>query len=318
MTTSGSSDFNRTRNQIIMRAGRLTGAIRAGATMKAQDVSDFSEALNAMVKRWSATPGLHVWTATEATLFPQVDQVRYALGTGSTDHATQTYYATEVTSGTLSGATSISVDDTTNITALDYIGIVVDDGTLHWSTVASKTSTSVTINDALDDDASAGAAVFTYTTKIVRPLKIVDAQRYNIASQIDTSLGDLLARGDYQALPNKTQSGTINQVFYDPQLTLGYLFLWNPPSAITDLIKFTWYRPIQDFDAAGDNPDLPQEWIDALVYNLALMMAPEYDTPRDKIDGPFGIGAMAVKYLDDVAGFDREAESVFFQVDNSP
>ncbi len=315
MTTSGSSDFTRTRNQIIMRAGRLTGAIRAGSTMKAQDVSDCAEALNSMVKRWSATPGMHVWTTTEATLFPQVDQVRYALGTGSTDHATQTYYATEVTTATSSGATSIPLDDTTNITALDYIGIVVDDGTLHWSTVASKSSSAVVINAALDDDAAAGNAVFTYTTKIVRPLKIIDARLRNIASGNDTSLAPMLARLDYQQLPNKTQTGTINQAFYDPQLSLGYIYLWSPPSAVTDLVPFTWHRPIQDFDAAGDNPDLPQEWIDALVYNLALMMAPEYDTPRDKIDGPFGIGAMAVKYLDDVAGFDREAESVLFQPD---
>lgn len=315
MTTSGSSDFNRTRNQIIHRAGRLVGAVRAGSTMKDKDVSDFSEALNAMVKRWSATPGMHVWTITDATLFPQVDQVKYALGTGSTDHATETYYATEISSGgEASGQTILSVESTTNINVSDYIGIVVDDGTIHWSTVASKTASTVTIATAIDDAAAAGNAVFTYMTKIVRPLKITDARLYTVSDARETPI-DMIARRDYRELPNKTQSGAINQAFYDPQLTLGYIHLWNPPSAVTDLVKFTWHRPIQDFDAAGDNPDLPAEWIDAMVYNLALQMAPEYETPRDKINGPFGIGAMAVKYLDDVAGFDREAESVFFQPD---
>jgi hypothetical protein len=321
MTTSGSYDFTRTRNQIIMRAGRLTGAIRAGSTMKAQDVSDFAEALNSMVKRWSVTPGMHVWTTAEGTLFPQASQSKYALGSSSTDHATETFYETEIsTGGEASGQTTLSVEATTNMTVGDYIGVVVDDGTLHWSTIASKTSSTVTINDALDDDASAGNKVFNYTTKLIRPLKIPNKEGavrlYNLSSGNDSSLGPPISRDDYYLLPNKTQTGTINQVFYDPQLTLGYIYLWSPPSSVTDLVKFTWHRPIQDFDAAGDNPDLPVEWIDAMVYNLALLMAPEYDTPRDKMEGAFGIGAMAVKYLDDVAGFDREAESVFFQPDH--
>ena len=124
-----------------------------------------------------------------------------------------------------------------------------------------------------------------------------------------------LARLDYQALPNKAQTGIINQVFYDPQLSTGYLYLWNPPSSVTDLLKFTWHRPIQDFDAAGNNPDLPQEWIRTLVWNLADEMTAEYDVPLDKADR---ITARAAKYLDNVAGFDREAESLSFGVEMGP
>ena len=315
MSTSGSSDFNRTRDQIIHRAARLINAVRAGSTPGAQLVSDFAEAGNAMIKRWQATPNMRVWTVTEATLFPQVDQVRYSLASGSTDHATETYYETEISAAEASGQTTISLSSTTNITVADNIGIVVDDGTLHWSTVSSKTSTTATIADALDDAASAGNAVFTYTTKIVRPLKIVDVRRYNISSAIDASMGPMLARLDYQALPNKSQSGTITQAFYDPQLTTGYLYLWSPPSAVTDLVKFTWHRPLQDFDAAGDNPDFPAEWIDAIVFNLAATMAPEFDVPMEKFQQ---IAAMALKYLDDVAGFDREAESFEFGVEMGP
>ena len=67
MAVSTSIDFTRTRDQIIARAGRLTGAIRAGETMGSQEVTDFAEALNAMVKRWAATPGLQVWCTSEAT-----------------------------------------------------------------------------------------------------------------------------------------------------------------------------------------------------------------------------------------------------------
>lgn len=316
MAVSGSSDFTRTRDQIIARALRICGAVKAGETIGAQEVTDAAEALNAMVKRWSATPGMHVWCTSEATLFPQASQVRYGLSTSSTDHATESYAATELTAAASSGATSITVDSITGISNGDNIGVVVDDGTIHWTTVnGAPSGSTVVLTTGLDDDAASGNAVFAYTTKIVRPLKIVDARTYDISSGQEVPISPMLARADYQALPNKAQTGTINQAFYDPQRDTGYLYLWNPPSTVTSLVKFTWHRPIMDFDAASNNPDLPQEWIDVLVWGLADLMCAEYDVPADKAGM---IAGRAAKYLDDVAGFDREAESIEFGVDTGP
>ena len=316
MAVSGSSDFTRTRDQIISRSARLVGAIKAGETMGSQEVTDFSEALNAMVKRWSATPGMQVWCSSEATLFPQVSQVKYDLAASSSDHATGSYVATTIATAAASGATSISVASITGVASADYVGVVVDDGTIHWTTVSgAPASATITLTTALDAAAAVGNAVFTYTTKIGRPLKIADARRYNIASAFDTPLSKPVARLDYQALSNKTQTGTINQIFYDPQLATGYLYLWQPVSAVRDLVKFTYHRPIQDFDAASNNPDLPQEWIDVLVWNLADMMGPEYDIPSDRA---VMIGTKAAQFLNDVGGFDREAESFFLQPDMGP
>lgn len=321
MAVSGSSDFTRTRDQICTRALRVCGVLKAGETAGAQVLTDTAEALNAMVKRWQKKPNLKVWAVTEGVLFPQVSQSRYGLSSSSTDHATETYYETALTSAASSGATSLSLDDTTNIAVSDYIGVKVDDGTLHWTTVSSKTSSSVVIATALDDDAAADNPVFTYTTKIVRPLKIVDARRYNIASgtevPISDNQGSLMARLDYFALPNKAQTGTINRAFYDPRRSDqdGHLYLWQPPSAVTDLVKFTWHRPIMDFDAAGDNPDLPVEWIDALVYNLAAAIMIEFDVPQERMQA---IATSAVSYLDDVSGDDREQESLYMQADMGP
>lgn len=316
MSVSGSSNFTRTRDQLITRALRICGVIRASETPGAQIVTDTAEALNAMVKRWQKKPDMRLWTVTEATLVPQAEQVRYELSSSSTDHATETLYETTLSAAEASGQTVLSATSTTNMTVSDNIGIVVDDGTVHWSTISSKTSTTVTIADALDDDAASGNAVFNYTTKIVRPLKITDARRYNIAGATDTPLSPMLARLDYNALPNKTQTGTIMQAFYDPRRSdqSGYLYLWQPPTTVTDLVKFTWQRPIMDFDSASDDPDLPIEWVDAIVYNLAISIAAEYDVPADRLQV---IAAQAASYLDDVQGDDREQESYFFGVDMS-
>lgn len=314
MAVSNSSDFTRTRDQLIHRALRINGVIKAGATPGAQMVTDMAEALNAMVKRWQKKPGMRLWAVSEATLFPQVNQVQYALARSGADHCTQSYVQTATSADEASGQTVISIEDTSDITAADYIGIVIDDGTLHWSTVASKNSTTATIADALPDSAAAGALVFAYTTKIERPLKIVDARRHNIVSGFDTPIR-MEARLDYRGLPNKTQAGQITSIFYDPQLSTGQLSIWQPIGAITDLLKFTWHRPLMDFDAAGDNADLPQEWFDAIAFNLAISTAAEYDVPADKIAV---IAPQAAAYLDDAQGDDREGESLFFQADAGP
>ncbi len=171
----------------------------------------------------------------------------------------------------------------------------------------------MTIPAALTDSAAEDNPVFTYTNKITRPLKVMDVRRYDIASAYETPI-TLLSRLDYQALPNKSSTGTINQAFYDPQLTTGYLYLWLGPVTTTDLVKFTYWRPIEDFNAAGDNPDFPVEWAQAMIFNLALNKCSDYDVPADKVSQ---IAELAAMYIDTAAGFDREAESVVFGVDMS-
>jgi hypothetical protein len=310
MTTSGISTFNTTRNEIIRQAALMIKAVPAGGTMNATMVKDFDHQLNAMVKRWQ-TKGIHVWTTSEATLFPQVGQVKYAIGTGATDHVTSLHYETSMSADEALGQTILSLSSTTNITVGDNIGIVLDDGSLFWTTVSAKDATTVTVASALTDSVAEGSSVFTYTSKISQPLKIVAARRYSIDRATDTPL-EPVARRDYHNLPVKLQSGMMNQFFYDRQLTLGYLYLWQVPSTTTELVKFTWHRSIQDFTAAGDNPDLPAEWIQALEYNLAVMMAPQFDVPNDKLAT---LASMAASFLEDMSGFDQEPESLYIQPD---
>lgn len=310
MTTSGTSVFTVTRDDIIDAANLKIQAFGEGVTMTEAARTRFANALNAMVKRWQAI-GLHVWTESEAILFPQASQISYGMGTGATDHVTGAYYQTTTSAAAAAAATTLSVASTANMTAADNIGVLLDDGTIQWSTISSKTSTTVTIGAALTDSVASGNYVWNYTSKIVRPLRIVGARRMNIASSIETPIF-VDARLDYMALPNKTQTGFINRIFYDPQLTIGYVKLWNPVAVIDTLLKFTYWRPIQDFSVAGDNPDLPQEWIDTLIFQLAVVMAPEYSVPMEKFNQ---IKTLADQFLDDLKGWDREPESVYFGVD---
>lgn len=314
MTTSGTTTFTQTRDQIINRALRQVGAIASGETPGAQLVSDAADALNALVKEWNAL-GIHLWTESEGSLFLQANQVSYSLGTNSTDHATQTYNAGTLSANAANAAGTISVTSISGMSSGDNIGVVLDDGTLFWTTInGAPAGHTVTLTAALTDSSTSGNNVYNYTTNLLRPLRIPAGRRYNISSAIETPL-IRMSRLDYRDLPNKTNPGIPTQFFYDPQLSAGVFYVWPAPIDVTNLVKFTWYRTIQDFNAQGDTPDFPQEWINALTWNLAVQIAPEYDCPVAR----FGIlKVQAKESFETVQGWDREPESVFFGVSMDP
>ena len=78
-----------------------------------------------------------------------------------------------------------------------------------------------------------------------------------------------LSREDYFAIPNKTTEGYPTQWFYDRQRDSGTLYVWPVPDTATGTLNFTYLRTIMDMDESADNMDLPQEWYDAVIYNLA-------------------------------------------------
>lgn len=312
MATSGDSTFNATRDQIIRFAARKCRAIGSGETPGSQLVSDFAFQLNAMVKQWQVQ-GLKVWTRSEAVLFPQVSQVKYTLGPNSTDHAVSAsgYVETAIATAAADGAASVVVDSISGISDGDYVGVVVDDGTIHWTTVnGSPAGSTITLTAALDDSAAVDNIVYAYTTPLTRPIMIESARWFDEGDSTDRPMVKL-AREEYFDLPNKTQTGEVTNWHYDPQLTDGDFYIWNALSAIDGVVKFTYRRAIEDFDAAGNNPDLPQEWINALGWNLAMYMAPEYGVPIQRYQI---IRSNAVESLDAVFGFDQEQTPVRFGV----
>lgn len=311
MTTSGVSSFNFNRNQIILTALRKIGAIASGETPDNQTVQDCSDQLNLLMKALAGT-GLHVWTETEATLFLQPGQYSYTLGGSTTDHATESYTATTLSAQATSGATSISVADATGFGASYNVGIALDSGSIFWTTQSGAVSgTTVTLASALTGPAASGNAVYVYQTDIIRPLRVVSGRRFAFSGSLDTQMIPL-SRIDYRNMPNKTNTGTITQFFYDPRggaNTQGVMWLWPAPSDISSAFKFTWWRPLQDFSTSANTGDIPQEWLDCLVWNLAYKMAPEYDCPPNRYAM---LKENAASSLDLMLGWDREPESYLF------
>lgn len=309
-----SGTFSPQRDSIIKRALRQCIAIESGDTPGPQVVSDANEALNALVAGWQAT-GIHLWKETEGILFLQPNQIRYSLGGTNADQSCfDANWVGPTTTGVINqGATVVPLSSVAGISSGDNIGVTLSTNVLFWTTVSGAPSGSnVTLAAPLPASVSSGAYVIDYAPayKLPRPLRIPDARRYYISSQIDTPL-ITMSRLDYRDMPNKTTRGTISSHFYDPQLNIGIENVWPAPPDSLSAVRFTFYQQIYDFQTAADTPDFPQEWINALTWNLADELAPEYGVGQVRMAK---IQEKAAYWLDVVQGWDREPESFYLGV----
>lgn len=313
MATSGSVEFADTRNNLITDAYYTLNIGTEGESLPAADLQYGARVLNRMVKQW-ATHGIHLWKQDEIVVYLTVGTEKYTLPTANSSLLSDTV-VTKLNGDHSSGATSLTVDDTTGMAASDNIGVVVDDGSIHWTTISSVDSTTtLTIASGIDDDAADDSVVYTYTNAIVRPLRIIDGRRrdWTPALPIDTPFVDgMISRSEYLDLPQKKGQGKPNQGYYDPRLSAGDLYLWNAPDSSSETFIGTALLPIEDFDAASNNPDLPQEWLEALVYNLARRLMIRH--PNVAAQTRQDVKEMAVSTLAQVNSWDSEPGSVFMQ-----
>lgn len=309
MSTSGSVDFNLTATEIISEAMETLGVIGPGITPTAVELQSGLRSLNMMVKSWQ-TDGLHLWLHTEAALFLVEGQVEYDLP-GANVAKVANLVETALAADAEDTDTTIDVDSITDIDDGDTIGVVQDDDTIHWTTVSgAPAGSTVTLSDALTADASEDNKVWVYSGTIERPNRITDMRRRHSlgSSNIDTPVTQILGRRDYFMLPNKTDTGIPVQAYYDPQRDTGRLYIWPAPDTVDDHLRFTYSRPLEDFDSLANDPDFPSEWLKALSFNLAVDLAPKYGLR------PFPeVIAQATNTREALLGWDREMEPITFE-----
>lgn len=315
MTTSGTSVFEQTRDQLILDAFQLIGVYGLGRTVSAADSLVARNALNKMLKAWQ-TQGLHLWTKTEAVLYFTQYVNKYTLGSAST-YAYCTNKSDEIktklASSVAIAATNLTVVSTTGMTVNDYIGLVQSDGSLHWTTIATiPTSTTLTITTGPTYACSADAYVFTFTNRINKPLRINDARivsGYDSGSSSTESqvVMTLIPYQDYHQLPDNTTLGVPIQATYMPSRLNGVLEVWPRPSDCSQRVEFTYERIIEDMNSAADDFDFPAEWLEAITFNLAMRLGPSFGKDQKIMQT---IGPMAQQFLEDLKNWDSEITSV--------
>lgn len=155
-----------------------------------------------------------------------------------------------------------------------------------------------------------GTATYTIglgmTVNVPKPLKVYQA--FYSRGNVDVPLR-IITRDEYERLGNKTSQGTPAMLYYEPLLNNGVVHLFPVPDALVPPITIIGQHHIDDFDTEADEPDFPQEWFEALKYNLATRLAGEYglNTQTRSI-----LIQEAERALGEVLAFTQEEGSLYF------
>lgn len=115
------------------------------------------------------------------------------------------------------------------------------------------------------------------------PVKMLQAELVSSTSSIDMQI---LSRMDFNLLPPGTSGQPVN-ITYQPFINYGVVSVWPTPSstvASTHDLVITYQAPLEYFGATTTHtPDFPQQWANALIYGLAVLLSDEYGIPvQDK------------------------------------
>lgn len=290
MASTNSYNFAVTRDNLIADALFHIGALAEGETPSANAVTEAARMLNMMVKL-RASEGMPLWALKRGVILPvtgvsSVNTVSHIVQAGS-------YVETKINGNEAASQTVISVDSATGIAGSDQIGIELDDGTMHWTTVSSVSSNDITIATGIASAAADDSKVYAYTAssdRIPRPIRIIEANILETTNDISWEI-DIEDRADYYALGNRTTASIPNLLYYEASLGdntadptssttwYGTFYIYPRFNGGDHTIEFTYQRPEQDFDAASDHPGFPQEFYLPVVLELAALLGPRYGVP---------------------------------------
>lgn len=155
-----------------------------------------------------------------------------------------------------------------------------------------------------------------YTLSTISPLRIMSIRRR--ASNIDTPLEEL-SRQEYFDMPNKAISPSIPVSYYfDPQRDNGVLYVWPAPdtaAATANTLYITYLRRIEDITASADNLDIPQAWLQGIIWALADDLETEYPVNDNRL--AVKIERKSIEFMTKMRAWDTEMTPIYMQPDLS-
>jgi hypothetical protein len=311
MATSGTTTFKSTLDDIVNDAFQLINVYGQDVNIPDEDFRYAKRLLNRMIKAWQVQ-GYHLWLKEAVFMFTAINQIEYSLKTGG-DHVTSKYYKANLIAAASAGAAFISVDDVSNIQLGDEMGVMLDTNGLFWSTVDSIVSNDVYFGggDVLPSSAASGKIIYNYRLRVEQPFNVWSAQR-RTESEEDIPM-NYLSFEEYQQQPSKRAPSIPVSYNYDRQRDSAVIRLWPAPQTAKLIILLTIYRKIQDYDVNSNTSDLPQEWEDAIVFNLAERLSFKYR--KNTGDLYVSLAQKAASLLAVAQAFDDEPGSVYIQPD---
>lgn len=145
---------------------------------------------------------------------------------------------------------------------------------------------------------------------VAKPLKVFQAFLRRADKDMPVQVYD---RTNFNSLTNKTITGIPNIIYYQPLVNTGILRCYPRPDADTQAngtMIIHYQAMYEDMDTQSDDLGFPSEWSKAVIYQLAVDLAPEYGL---SINERQLLKAEAKEAKDDALSFGTEEGSLFLQ-----
>lgn len=261
--------FQQTLGELIQYSAGLIQVGIDGEALSPEYYDRARNAVNLAVLEMQAK-GLHLSSYKLGYLFLQPDQGTYII---EDENATNTYFKRTLTAAEATAQTVLSVSDTTDLQVADTIGIVLDDGSIQWTTVVSFDSVllTVTVTDALTGDAASGNYIYNYREAIKQISRIHQIlRRDNNVNDVPLTM---ISQQEWDTLNNKsTSTGLPNQMYYQRTIPKGTLKMWPVPQNSYSIVWFWYEQKLGQMKNQTDVMDLDQFYYPAFAYLCALRL----------------------------------------------
>lgn len=136
--------------------------------------------------------------------------------------------------------------------------------------------------DVIVDFKVSEAEVYLYGDSIGRPQEIMNVVKYGLKNGVQLSMEELALK-DYSQLPHIKADGEPVSYCFFRDAKDGTMMVWGTPKKFGEYLKFTYVEPIALLDNAKSVPDIPDEYVGAVIDGLAAELAYEYALPTDKV-----------------------------------
>lgn len=275
MSTSGSTDFNLTMNQIITEALELSGFIAFGQSPTASQILSAKNSLNIIIKKLQ---NQHVFLYTKNWISKKFYTPDEVTGTDSNIYTC------------IRSHTSTSDDEpVTGDNYLSYWNLAGSTGGV-WASGTDYNSAGDFLLDS--DTIKIEQAFIRDSSQNDLPVKLISFEEY-------LAISDKATTSNYPIKMAVKKEDDGNSV---------RAYLWPQPSDITSHLHYLKIRKIEDMDNVANEIDMPIEYVDVVINELAKQMSRKLGDNNSAVLS----ANLAKENLEDIKKSDREETDDIF------
>ena len=303
MATSNVFTFTVDTSTIIELSMKWLGVLGSGEAPTDSEYADCLTFLNMMTKAWivknDESPGMPTWKRRLGYLFLASNTGTYILSTANTSNWTQQFVSGTSAGNNPPGSNVINVNVDANSNSIsigDTFGIQCDDGSVFWSNVVSTATGQITLytpTGLIESSNGVGNFYYDFETQS-QPPQIVESVVLRDNQGNDTPIDFNMPLEVFMNLPSKKAPGYLG----DPLATYieshlvssganSYVSIQTDVAGAQDTSKYlviSFLQETDDFVNPADEAAFPKEWSEALVFNLAMKIAPMFHViPTDQM-----------------------------------